>query len=242
VREFIQTCISVRTGVVKSACSYALYGSIDVTRESDLKPKVDAKNIQVTMEHFLNAIGEVSSGVLVLRALRAGTGSFVGAQRVPLWTCLCAALGAFSIDPFVGTQVEPCFGVQDDELKNYVHGPIIEWGPEFVKVQRTCMFTVLSAVWRICARLALVCHLFNSLRWRNLSPLFLASPVGTDLLMQVRTSSSTQLMSVLFQGPAGCGKTALAASLALRSEFPFIKIIRSGSVSVVGMGNEGPNT
>ncbi|KAI7868132.1 P-loop containing nucleoside triphosphate hydrolase protein [Spinellus fusiger] len=42
---------------------------------------------------------------------------------------------------------------------------------------------------------------------------------------QVRQSSRTPLVSVLLHGPAGSGKTALAATMAMESEFPFIKLI-----------------
>jgi vesicle-fusing ATPase len=42
---------------------------------------------------------------------------------------------------------------------------------------------------------------------------------------QVRTSDRTHLVSVLMHGPSGSGKTALAASIAMSSNFPFVKII-----------------
>lgn len=42
---------------------------------------------------------------------------------------------------------------------------------------------------------------------------------------QVKKSSRTPLVSVLLHGPAGSGKTALAATIAMASEFPFIKLI-----------------
>lgn len=42
---------------------------------------------------------------------------------------------------------------------------------------------------------------------------------------QVRSSQRTPLVSVLLHGPPGSGKTALAASIAQASEFPFIKLI-----------------
>ena len=46
-----------------------------------------------------------------------------------------------------------------------------------------------------------------------------------SLLDQIRNSKSTSLMSILLEGDSGTGKTALACNLALRSEFPFIKLI-----------------
>ncbi|KAI8991630.1 P-loop containing nucleoside triphosphate hydrolase protein [Mycotypha africana] len=50
---------------------------------------------------------------------------------------------------------------------------------------------------------------------------------------QVRQSSRTPLVSVLLHGPAGSGKTALAATIAMQSEFPYIKLI--SPETMVGM-------
>jgi vesicle-fusing ATPase len=41
----------------------------------------------------------------------------------------------------------------------------------------------------------------------------------------VKNSARTPLLSVLLHGPAASGKTALAATLALESDFPFIKLV-----------------
>lgn len=49
---------------------------------------------------------------------------------------------------------------------------------------------------------------------------------------QVRNSSRTPLVSVLVHGPPGSGKTALAATIAMNSDYPFIKLI--GPESMVG--------
>lgn len=45
------------------------------------------------------------------------------------------------------------------------------------------------------------------------------------LVEQVRTSTRTPLMSVLLQGEAGAGKTAIAAKMAVDSGFPFVRMI-----------------
>jgi vesicle-fusing ATPase len=48
---------------------------------------------------------------------------------------------------------------------------------------------------------------------------------GNLFVEQVRTSTRTPLVTVLLHGPAGSGKTALAATIASSSQFPFIKLI-----------------
>lgn len=50
---------------------------------------------------------------------------------------------------------------------------------------------------------------------------------------QVRQSARTPLVSVLLSGPAGSGKTAVAATIAMQSDFPFIKLI--SPENMVGM-------
>ncbi len=47
---------------------------------------------------------------------------------------------------------------------------------------------------------------------------------------QVRTSDKTPLLSCLLEGPVGSGKSALAASAALESDFPFLKVVSSESM------------
>ena len=55
---------------------------------------------------------------------------------------------------------------------------------------------------------------------------------GMDFINQVR-SGTTPLLSVLLHGPRGSGKTALAARIAMNSEFPFVRLVRP--VDMVGM-------
>ncbi|KAF9971654.1 transport between ER and Golgi ATPase protein [Actinomortierella ambigua] len=50
---------------------------------------------------------------------------------------------------------------------------------------------------------------------------------------QVKKSERTPLVSILLHGRAGAGKTALAATIAMQSEFPFIKLI--SPETMVGM-------
>lgn len=49
--------------------------------------------------------------------------------------------------------------------------------------------------------------------------------VGLNFVNELRNSRSTPLLSVLLEGRNGCGKTALAAKLALESKFPYVKMI-----------------
>jgi vesicle-fusing ATPase len=51
---------------------------------------------------------------------------------------------------------------------------------------------------------------------------------------QVRTSNRTPLVTALLHGPPGSGKTALAATIAINSNFPFIKLI--SPENMIGMG------
>jgi len=53
---------------------------------------------------------------------------------------------------------------------------------------------------------------------------------GQLFVEQVRSSTRTPLVSVLLHGPPGSGKTALAASIAQASEYPFIKLISPDSM------------
>ena len=48
---------------------------------------------------------------------------------------------------------------------------------------------------------------------------------GRLFVKQVRTSDKKPLFSAIFHGPGGAGKTALAAKIAMDSEYPFIKLL-----------------
>jgi len=56
---------------------------------------------------------------------------------------------------------------------------------------------------------------------------------ASGLMTQLQTSERTSLISILIEGSTGTGKTALAASLALSSAFPFMKLISPNGL--VGM-------
>ena len=56
---------------------------------------------------------------------------------------------------------------------------------------------------------------------------------ASALFGQLQSSERTSLISILIEGAPGAGKTALAASLALQSSFPFIKLVSPNGL--VGM-------
>jgi vesicle-fusing ATPase len=89
-------------------------------------------------------------------------------------------------------EVQPLFGVSEEELDRCVEGGIIHFGKHIDSILER----------------------------------------GRLFVNQVR-SGDTPLLSVLLYGPRGSGKTALAAQMALDSEFPFIKLIKP--VDIVGM-------
>lgn len=53
---------------------------------------------------------------------------------------------------------------------------------------------------------------------------------GQLFVEQVRTSTRTPLVSILLHGPPGSGKTALGATIAQQSQYPFIKLISPESM------------
>ncbi|THH17754.1 hypothetical protein EW146_g3121 [Bondarzewia mesenterica] len=104
-------------------------------------------------------------------------------------------------------EVHPAFGVSEEELQQVVQNGIIHYD-SIVDVR------IFSA--------------FDPLRSRaHLNESFLQELLRTGQLFveQVRTSSRTPLVSLLLHGPPGSGKTALAATIAQASQFPFIKLI-----------------
>jgi vesicle-fusing ATPase len=55
-----------------------------------------------------------------------------------------------------------------------------------------------------------------------------------SFIQQLKSSSRTDSLSVLLEGPQGSGKTAVAAAVALNSEFPFVKVV--STASLIGYG------
>lgn len=60
---------------------------------------------------------------------------------------------------------------------------------------------------------------------------------GQSFVDEVRSSATESLISILLYGPPGVGKTAIAATLARNSEFPFIKLL--SAEALVGMSEGG---
>ena len=46
-----------------------------------------------------------------------------------------------------------------------------------------------------------------------------------SMSLQVRTSEKTPILTCLLEGPTGTGKTALAATIGIDSQFPYVKLI-----------------
>jgi vesicle-fusing ATPase len=61
--------------------------------------------------------------------------------------------------------------------------------------------------------------------------------LGVNFIQEIKNSKSTPLLSILLEGRNGCGKTALAAKLALESKFPYVKMI--SPENFVGYSEQG---
>lgn len=48
--------------------------------------------------------------------------------------------------------------------------------------------------------------------------------------LQVQNSDKTSLLTCLLEGPVGSGKSSMAATMAIESEFPFVKVISPESL------------
>ena len=97
-------------------------------------------------------------------------------------------------------EVHPAFGVSEEELQQVIQSGIIHYDT-IVDVSPLRYFYSLLTLFQ---------ELLKS---------------GMLFVEQVRSSARTPLVSILLHGPPGSGKTALGASIAQASEFPFIKLI-----------------
>lgn len=99
-------------------------------------------------------------------------------------------------------EVHPAFGVSEEELQGLVQNGIIHYDNS-VEV-----------------------HWFLATIYSPSDTFFQSILQNARLLVeQVRTSTRTPLVSVLLHGLPGTGKTALAATIAQDSDYPFIKLV-----------------
>jgi len=98
--------------------------------------------------------------------------------------------------------INPAFGVPTEELQNLVRNGIIDY----------------DGIVNVRLSHAVLSYPFPNRKQNVLK-------TGHRFVEQVRTSTQTPLVSILLHGPPGSGKTALAASIALKSDFPFIKLL-----------------
>ena len=99
-------------------------------------------------------------------------------------------------------EVQPAFGVAEEELQQVIQNGIIHFAPHV----------------DVCVRSLESDYNLTAFRQELLGS-------GQLFVEQVRTSTRTPLVSILLHGPPGSGKTALAATIASASEYPFIKLL-----------------
>jgi vesicle-fusing ATPase len=106
-------------------------------------------------------------------------------------------------------EVHPAFGVSEEELAQVVQNGIIHFDP-VVDVRCSLLLAPLHTSH----------HVFEQEILR----------AGELFVEQVRSSSRTPLVSIILHGPPGTGKTALAATIAQASGYPFIKLLSPESM------------
>jgi vesicle-fusing ATPase len=105
-------------------------------------------------------------------------------------------------------EVHPAFGVSEEELQQVVQNGIIHYDA-VIDVSR-----LMVNSWQF----PLTTDVQEILR------------SGELFVEQVRTSTRTPLVSILLHGPPASGKTALAATIAQASGYPFIKLLSPDSM------------
>lgn len=138
-------------------------------------------------------------------------------------------------------EVQPAFGANTEGLAKHIMGGIIPYGDAHAHLAST-LKTLVSQVRLAGRREACSARRSNAAdaargavartamphAWsegcRKLMRGCMCAARARVLRRQVESSEKTPLLSVLLEGPAGSGKTALAASVAIESQFPFVKV------------------
>jgi len=173
----------------------------EMRKNGVMDPDVDIKELARLTENF--------SGAAISELIKSAT-SFAFNRHVKVGTIAGISEDVEDLrvnaDDFVNAleEVQPAFGVSEDELAQVVPNGIIHYDA-VVDVGLLYLFRMARY---------LFCFLFQELLRR-----------GKLYVEQVRTSTRTSLVSLLLHGPPETGKTALAATIAQASEFPFIKMI-----------------
>lgn len=100
-------------------------------------------------------------------------------------------------------EVKPQFGVDTERFEVFLRNELINYGPNFMNLQNLLTQSVLQVFYF--DFIFIICF----------------------FIKKVQKGKNSQLHSVLLEGEPGCGKSALAAWMALKCEFPFVKLISS---------------
>ena len=147
-----------------------------------LAPDVDLQELAKLTRNFSGAeiqgLVNAATSYALQRHIKGGTVAALSENVVDIQVHMQDFIGALQ-------DVQPLFGVSEDDLERCFEGGIIRFSPHVDKILKN----------------------------------------GRDFVNQVR-GGGTPLLSVLLHGPEGSGKTALAAKIAMDSEFPFIRLVR----------------
>ena len=116
-------------------------------------------------------------------------------------------------------EVQPAFGVSEEELQQVVQNGIIHFSKR-VNVSQYLVFGLRLQLISIKEILKDGSLLVEQVRNSDRTPLVCA-------LLHGKLTSADSTHVLMLTGPSGAGKSALAATIAMESQFPFIKLISS---------------